>query len=290
MAHIVCLSRRNSLVTNHIHVSSLASLSKYSVHKSSCSRFPLSDYNVFWLREPRKWDFIEFGNHPEMYPLQKVDKMGIRKLKGRFIPHNEKERLMSDDTFNREWEIYPWAHSIPTHKVDCILQSENEIIDFEIPRWVAEQMKRNLRNRCTIYDLTILKPKALSMTPHQLIAQSWKTFGCVNANLKNENESKNMSIEEKIEQSINENSYSSEMIDDFYGLTTKTRENHLCFLKDIKKRFIFDDVEQLVFEKWEPFKARNVVIPIRFYGLTQWFRSDRTDQWHVCRKICVRNF
>ena len=254
---------------------------KCCFHKSAVCRFPLSDYNVFWLRAPRKWDFIEFGNHPEMFPLQKVNKLGIGKLKGDFIAHNEKERSISDDSFNKEWEIYPWAHSQPRHKVDCILQSENEIIDFEIPRWVAHQINKNLRNRCTIYDLNIIKPKALSMTPHQLIAQSWKNFGYINNNNDNNNNDTN------IDSNINDNYYSPQMIKHFKGLTTKTRENHLCFLKHIKKRFIFDDVEQLIFEKWEPFKPTNVIIPIRFYGLDQWFRSSRTDSWHVC--VCLSN-
>ena len=51
--------------------------SKCYFHSSTNNRFPLSDYDVFWLRQPRLWDFIDYANHPPMNPTQKVKHIGM---------------------------------------------------------------------------------------------------------------------------------------------------------------------------------------------------------------------
>merc|ERR1719361_1464273 len=111
-SHTISTHGRRSSATRHFH-------------SSARSRFPVSDYNVFWLRQPRKWDFIECGNHPEMYPGQIVPNQSARVLFSRHIPQHKKRRPKSEDTFNRWWEVAPWDHDRPGYRVPCTLSTRN---------------------------------------------------------------------------------------------------------------------------------------------------------------------
>ena len=157
-------------------------LSFHQFHSSNRGRFPVSDYDVFWLRQARKWDFIEFGNHREMHPGQYVPYQEPRVLFARHIPIHKVRRAKSDDTFNRWWEIPPWEHDKPGGRVPCTLNTKDKgIIDFTLDRSRVNIIDNDLRNRCTLFNLYIRSPQSLSMTPHQLIQESWKYYS-INTN------------------------------------------------------------------------------------------------------------
>ena len=247
-------------------------------HSSNHCKFPVSDYDVFWLRQPRKWDFIEFGNHSEMHPGQSVPYQEARVLFARHIPPNKKRRPKSEDTFNRWWEIPPWEHDKPGARIPCTLNTQNKgIIDFTLDRNRVNVMDNDLRSKCTLFNLYIRSPQSLSMTPHQLIQESWKYYT-------NNNDSDNSNVGDTENSNyyldryrVNNELYNSST------LATKFVTHYQIFLKDVKKRMIFDDVESMHFEQYIPDQPMNIVVPIRFYGLDQWFPITRDGhyQWRV---------
>ena len=230
------------------------------------------------LDQPRKWDFIECGNHPEMYPGQLVPSQSARVLFSRHIPQHKKRRPKSEDTFNRWWEVAPWDHDRPGYRVPCTLSTRDRgIIDFALDRSRVEVIDRDLRSKCTLYNLYMRCGAALSMTPHQLIQESWKQY-TVSPHSESPRFSHSESSNFYLDRFASNNELHREST-----LATKFVSHYQVFLRDVQKRMIFDDVESLHFEEYRPNEATRVVIPCRFYGLDQWFPVNRDGfyQWRV---------
>eukprot|EP01084_Bolivina_argentea_P155815 271522_1 len=278
------LPRCPSTCNNHTITTTI---SHTHFHSSPIIHFPVTDYNVFWLRQPRKWDFIECGNHPEMHPGQNVPHQEARVLFGRHTPQHKKRRPKSEDTFNRWWEVPPWEHDHPGARVPCTLNTKHKgIIDFTLDRGRVNIIEKDLRAKCTLFNFYMRFPTNLSMTPHKLIQESWKHYinPTLNSEIINDNKSDNINDN-------NSNYYLKryEMNNKIYNestLATKFVNHYQMFLKDIKRRMIFDDVESLHFEQYFPNELTSIIIPCRFYGLDQWFPINRDGffQWRAPRK------
>mmetsp|Transcript_3107 Transcript_3107/g.3784 ORF Transcript_3107/g.3784 Transcript_3107/m.3784 type:complete len:344 (+) Transcript_3107:13-1044(+) len=251
-------------------MSRITHINKRYIHSTKKLRFPLSDYNVFWLREPRIWDHILCGNHPEMYPEQKVPYLKPIKIEGRMVEDIERERSTIDiDTFNMPWEINPWQYEkLNKKEIKCtLITQEYGKLHFNLNRHIGNQINQSLRNKCTLFNLYLKHPISLiHMTPYKLIKESWKHYD------------NNMEFNNNKHLSNGINGDGSIML----NLPNNIRNSFQCFLKQIDVQFVFEnDIECMHFEEYIPHKSMNIIIPIRFYGLDQWFPATMRNQWNA---------
>ncbi|ETO09299.1 hypothetical protein RFI_28088 [Reticulomyxa filosa] len=224
--------------------------------RDQCAIFALSNFFFFERRRRRGWGEREkrdmIGtiymkwNMSLKFLVFFVFKKKKKKFKERFQRNPWEGR---QDTLNKSWQKYPWWNLEKLDVVPCTLLTNGKHggrqINFVLRRsFVESEIEKNLRNKCTLYNLHLKDDNKERLTAEQ----------------------KNVLLQNDKNEIYNRQEY------------------FFAFLKHMQKRYLFEDVESLHFEEYIPDTEVNLVIPCRFYGLDQWWPSRHMDgitQWKV---------